>query len=105
MLRRFLKDFEQRVEGAGRKHVHLVDDIDAVTGDSGGEDRLAAQVPDRIDAVVGSRVDLHHVEQRAVVHTAADGAFPAGAAVAQIETVDRLGDKDVYKRQAMERAD
>ena len=29
MLRRFLDDLEQRVEGAGGKHMHLIDDIHA----------------------------------------------------------------------------
>ncbi|MPN08895.1 hypothetical protein SDC9_156183 [bioreactor metagenome] len=52
MLRRFFEYFEQRVKGAGGKHVNLVDDIDAVLGNRRRENRLIPQITDIIHTVV-----------------------------------------------------
>ena len=66
MLGRLLERFEQRVERADREHVHLVDDEHALFDLRGRVARLVAQVADVVHAVVRGRVDLGHVEHRAV---------------------------------------
>ena len=92
MLRRFLDDLQQRVEGREREHVHLVDDIDALLHRRGREDRFLAQRADVVHAVVGGGVELDHVEDRAVGDAAAGGARPAGIAVHRMLAVDRAGE-------------
>lgn len=81
MLRRFLKDFEQRVEGAGRKHMHLIDDVHALFEHRRGIDDLFPQVTDVFHAVVARRVDFQHVGRAARVDGAAAFAAVAGVAV------------------------
>ena len=88
---RLLQRFEQGVERRRREHVHLVDDIYFIPALAGGVGRLIPQAADIVHAVVGGRVHLHHVQDAAVVDTAADGALAAGVAVVGVEAVDRLG--------------
>ena len=92
VLGRLLERFQQRVERADREHMHLVDDEHALFDLRGRIARLVAQVADIVDAVVGRRVDLGHVEHRAVQNAAARGAFVARVAVHRMLAVDRPGE-------------
>ena len=69
--------------------MHLVDDVDAVPGVRRREIRLLDQRADAVDAVVARGVDLHDVEDRAVVQAAANRAGAARVAVLRVEAVDR----------------
>ena len=89
MLGRLLERLEQRVERADREHVHLVDDEHALFDLRGGVARLVAQVADVVHAVVRGRVDLGHVEHRAVQDAAARRALVARVAVHRVLAVDR----------------
>ena len=75
MLGRLLQRLEQAVEGLLREHVHLVDDVDLVAGGVrlvvGAVDQLA----DVVDAGVGGRVHLDHVEMPALEDGAAMDAL------------------------------
>ena len=88
---RLLQRFQKRVEGRHRKHVHLVDDVHAVFGACRRKVRFLNQGADAVDAVVARRVDLHNVEDRPVVETAADRADAARVAVLRVQAVDGLG--------------
>ena len=92
VLRRLLKDLEQGVEGRGREHVHLVDDVHALFHGCRGEHGLVPQCADIVNAVVGRRVQLHHVEYRPVRDAAAGGADAAGASVHRMLAVHRAGE-------------
>ena len=70
--------------------MYLVDDVDAVLGVRRREIRLLDQRADAVDAVVARGVDLHDVEDRAVVQAAANRAGAARVAVLRVEAVDRL---------------
>ena len=89
--RRLLHDLQQGVEGRDGEHVHLVDDIHLVLADAGGIGGLVPQIPDTVHAVVGGGVDLHHVQDGAVVHPPADLALAAGISLLAVGTVHRLG--------------
>ena len=90
VLRRFFQRFEQRVEGADRQHMHLVNDIHAVFQLRGGVNDLVADIADVIHAVVGGGVHLQHVGGGAAVYGAAGGALAAGTGGCRVLTVDRL---------------
>ena len=89
MLGRLLKRLEQRIERADREHMHLVDDEHTFFDLCGGIARLITQVADIVHAVVGSRVDLGHIEHRAVQNAAARRALVARVAVHRVLAVDR----------------
>ena len=91
MLRRLFQYLQQRVEGGGAQHVHLVDDVNALFHARGGKHGLLPQRADVLHAVVGGGVDLHHVEDAALVDAAAGGALAAGVAVHGVQAVDGLG--------------
>ena len=91
MGRRFLQGFQQGVESAGGKHVHLVDDINPVFRHGRGEIDLLPQIPDVVHAVVGGGVDFHHIHDGARVDPPADLAFVAGIPLPGLQAVDRLG--------------
>ena len=67
----------------------LVDDVDAFPDGRGGKHRLVPERADVVDAVVGGRVQLHHVQHRAVHYPAAGGTLAAGVAVHGMFTVHR----------------
>ncbi len=58
VLRRFLEGFQESVEGRLRKHVDLVDDVDAVFADLRRDTDLVHEGLDVLDAVVGSCIQL-----------------------------------------------
>ncbi len=91
MRRRLFQRFQERVERADGKHVHLVDDINAVLRGSRRKIRLLAKGADILDAVVAGRVDFHNVEDGAVLDAAADLAFAAGVPVRGAQAVHGLG--------------
>ena len=74
VLRGLFQRLEQRVEGRGREHVHLVDEVDLVRSAGRGVGGVLAKRADAVDAVVARPVDLHHVE------TATLGDLDAGIA-------------------------
>ena len=89
MLGRLLERLEQSVECADREHVHLVNDEHALFDLCGGIARLIAQVTDIVHTIVGSRIDLGHIEHRAVQYAAARRTLVARVAVHRVLAVDR----------------
>ena len=71
--------------------MHLVDDIDLLFCPGGGINGIVPQLADVVNAGVGGRIDLHHIQQRSVGDGAAGGTDAAGLAILQIFAVDRLG--------------
>ena len=69
--------------------MHFVDDIDFIAAGYRRISDLFAQIADLVHAVVGSGVDLHHVERRGIFQRAADFALPARRTVYGRKTVDR----------------
>ena len=61
VLRRLLQRLEQRIEGPGGEHVHLVDVVDLVPAAGGGVFDVVAQLAHLLHAVVARAVDLQHV--------------------------------------------
>ncbi len=58
----FLQRLQERVEGGGGEHVHLVDDVDFVAALGGGVADVVSEFADLLDAVVGGAVDFEDVE-------------------------------------------
>ena len=92
VLRRLFQNFQQRVERRFGEHVHLVDDVHALAHRSRREDRLIAQHAHIVHAVIGRRVQLDHVENGAVLYTAAGVALVAGVPVHRMLAVNRFGE-------------
>ncbi len=65
--RRLLDQLEQGVEALRGHHVGLIDDVDLVLALHRREERLLAQVAGVVDAAVGGRVDLDHVDRAGAV--------------------------------------
>ena len=93
VLRRLLDQLEQRVEALRRDHVGLVDDVDLVLAADRREERLLTQVTGVVDAAVGGRVDLDHVDRPgpAPGQVAAAVALPAGVGHRRLLAVERPG--------------
>ena len=72
--------------------MHLVDDVNLIGADAGGIGCFVPQVADVVHAVVGGGVDLHHVQDGAVVDAAAHLALAAGVAALVVRAVDGLGE-------------
>ena len=53
---RLLKRFQKRIEGTSRKHMDLVDDINAILQGRGCINDLVANITDVIYAVIGSSI-------------------------------------------------
>ena len=62
VLRRLLEGLEQRVERAGREHVHFVDDVDLVAAGRGAVEHALEKLAHLRDAGVAGRVDLDDVD-------------------------------------------
>ena len=60
---RLLDRLQQGVEGRGRQHVHLVDDVHPGAGRARRKHDLIAQLTDVVHSRVGGAVDLHHVQR------------------------------------------
>ena len=91
MLRRFLDDLQQRIEGRDGQHMHLIDDVHTLFHLAGRINSIVPQVPDIVDTIVGGRIDLQHIHAGARIDGPAGLADIAGVAVMGIQTVDRLG--------------
>ena len=68
---RLFQSLEQAVEGLLRQHMHLVDDVDLVARGVRLVVGAVDQVADVVDAGVGGRVHLDHVEMPALEDGAA----------------------------------
>ena len=103
VLWRFLKRLEQRVERAGRQHVHLIDDIDFVPGRGRAVMHAVDDLADIADAGVRCGVHLHHVDVAALHDGDAMFADPAGfrrrpAVAVRPDAVHPLGDDPRCRR-------
>ena len=90
MGRGFFQCFQQRIEGALRQHMHLVDDVHFPLQCGRGITYLVPDVPDVFHPVVGGSVHFQHIGSRAVVDAFAGETVSAGIAVIRILTVDRF---------------
>jgi len=84
---------EKRVEGRFREHVNLVhnDDPEPVPGRMVAKQLL--ELTDVINAGVGGRIHLNHVEARSVCDFPARDALAAGLGGRSLRTVDGLGEQ------------
>ena len=89
---RLFQCLEERVESGCRQHVDFVDDVDAVFSLRRGVRHLVDDIPDIVDAVVGSRVHLHDIQARVRADRPAGGTLAAGTPVERILAVHRLGE-------------
>ncbi|MPL90960.1 hypothetical protein SDC9_37019 [bioreactor metagenome] len=97
MRRGFLERLQKRVEGRGRQHVHLVDDVDLVARRGGPVMHALDDLADVADAGARGGVHLHHVDMAALGDGAAMLAHAAGfgrraAAAVGTDAVQPLGD-------------
>jgi len=90
MRRRLLERFEKRVESAGGKHVHLVDEVDFERPASGGVGRAFAQVADIFHAVVARAVDLNDIQAAALGNLKAGVAFSTWLGRGALLTIQRF---------------
>ncbi len=90
-VRRLLERLQERVEGLGREHVDLVDDVDLALAGEGRELDILAQGPDLVDAPVRGPVDLDHVEAAALGDLRARRARPAGLLGRPLHAIEGLG--------------
>ncbi len=91
LRRRFFECFQQRVEGARRKHVHFIDYVNLIFGAGRDIDHLFPDLPDIFHAVVGCRIYFKDVKYAPVKNTEAYLAFIARIAVCRRKAVDRPG--------------
>jgi len=61
MSGRLLQRLKESVEGGLRKHMHLVDDVDAVLSHLRRDTHLFDQQPDILHGVIGSRIEFMDV--------------------------------------------
>mmetsp|Transcript_38418 Transcript_38418/g.106772 ORF Transcript_38418/g.106772 Transcript_38418/m.106772 type:complete len:258 (-) Transcript_38418:416-1189(-) len=78
VLGRLLQRLEHRVERGVRQHVHFVDHVDLEAADDRLVDRLVQQLRDLLDAAVGGGIELHVVDEAALVDVAAGVAHATG---------------------------
>src|SRR5687768_6051056 len=91
MFRRLFQRFKERVKSRGAKHMNLVDNIHFVLSELRRKPYLVNKVPDVINRVVGSRIELVHVQRGAGVKRNAGLALIAGLALgSEGAAVDRL---------------
>ena len=79
MRGRLFQRFQQRIEGRGRQHMHLVDDEHLVAGRGGAIGHaLDNRIADILNAGVGGGVHLDHIDMAAFGNGKAGLALPAG---------------------------
>ncbi len=88
---RVFECLEERVRCALREHVDLVEDVHLAPA-RGAERGPLVQLADAVDAVVRRRVELEHVERRAVLDRPADVADTARLAVGDVRAVQGFGE-------------
>ena len=91
MSRGLLQNFQQGVKRGRGEHMHLVHDIHALTHGSRSIDCLIPQGAHLIHTVVGSGVQLQHIQNGAVLDPQAGGTGVAGISALGVLTVDRPG--------------
>ena len=101
--RRLLQRLQERVEGARRKHVDLVDDPDAEAVTGRVVARALPQLADLVDAVVGGAVDLLDVEAGPGGDLPARVALPARIRRRPLHAVEGLG-QDARRRRLADTA-
>ena len=93
MCGRFLQCLEESVECLYGEHMHLIDDIDAVSADLRRDTYLVDQVADIIDRVVRGGIQFVDVERTVFVESLAGFAFVACFGIGcRVQTVDRFGE-------------
>ncbi len=88
MRGRLLQRFQQGIKRTARKHMHLVDDINAVFESRGRINDRFANRPNVVNAVVGRGIHFHHIGRGTLQHRTAGVAHPAGIAVSRVLAVD-----------------
>ena len=68
---RLLERLQQRVRGVGGERVRLVEDVDLAAAERGLDGDALADLADVVDAAVGGRVELDHVQRGRVMDRAA----------------------------------
>ena len=99
VFRRFLQRLEQRVEGFRRQHVDFIYYIYFVPALCRGIVDAVPQLADIIYAAVGSRVDLHDVQERPIFDRLTGGALTAGT-LSLRKAVQSLGQQPCRRRLA-----
>ena len=94
VLGRLLERLQQRGLGAGAEHVHLVEDVHLLRAAGAQVGDPLQQVAHLLDPALRRRVDLDHVERRALGDRDAALAHAARiAVVARVRAVQRLGEE------------
>ena len=89
--RRFLEHLQQRIERLAGEPLRLVDDVDLLAALHRRRRRLLAELPRVLDATVGRRIDLHHVQVRPLADGHALFAATARLGRRARGAVDHLG--------------
>ena len=91
MGRRLFQDLQQRVECRGREHMDLVHNVHPFPHRRWSIYRLIPQGTNLVHAVVGGRIQLQHIQNRAILNAQTGRALVAGIPVDRVLTVDRPG--------------
>jgi hypothetical protein len=62
MSRRFFKRFQERVKRGLRKHMHLINDINAVFSYLGQDTHFIDETPDIVHRVVGGSIEFMNIK-------------------------------------------
>ena len=89
--RRLLQNFQQRIEGRGGEHMHLVHDVHALADGRRRVSRLVPEGTDLVHPVVGGGVQFQHIQDGAVFNALAGRADVARVAIHRILAVHRPG--------------
>ena len=89
--RRLLQSFQKGIERRSRQHMHLVDDIDAVSADLRRNSHLIGQVADIVHRVVGGGIKFVDIEAASLVECTTRLTLIAGLGAIGILAVDSLG--------------
>ena len=91
VCRRLLQCFQQSIESTGRKHVHLVDNINLITAFGRCKGYLLAQVTDIIYAGVRRSVNFNYIQRGSLHNALTVAALAAGFGSRPLLTVQGLG--------------
>ena len=78
---RFFQGLEQRVEGAGREHVDLIDDVGFSSTPGRHEFNGLSDFPDLLHAIVACTINFEDVDRAPARYFFARGAYTAGLVV------------------------
>ena len=88
IFRRLLQRLQKRVEGTGREHVHLIDNVDFIVGLGRGITRFVADIPDFLHTVVAGGINFDDIVQASLGDGTARFAFVARLPVDAMMAVD-----------------